>query len=654
MNSLTSLKRYSKPRGAGDQTSGGRGKLLRPTSDLSRVGIVVRETLQNSWDARDEAWYPAYGVRVYQVAEQAKRILQERIFTDLPVSLRELAQSLQNPDLHAIEIYDRGTSGLNGPYRATDVALKGTPNNFNSFVFDIGTTKASETSGGTFGFGKTAAFEVSKVHSVVYWTRCLNSSGEHEYRLIAASLHEPYDENNARFTGAHWWGELVPATMNPHLKDIVPIVGDEAQRLGELLFHVPFGDEGDSPETGTSILILDPVISVKNQDDEGSDNDQTPLVQVPVRHEQDASELLKQISDALTLNAWPKTIPLDDDGAPMLIELYRNEEELNVAERIRRESQQFANALVKVREAQDQQKYHDPGIAPQGILEEKTFPIRLRPVYKQGMTREDFFGTRNDNVVGHLHLSLRVKDIGGASLSHKRNALCLMRSGAELVVKYEEIIDSLDDALEWHGVFKPTPECDKHFSASEPPTHDSWNPRSGTDNEISAYVVEKALGQIRQKTRDFLSAHQTPQKESTRSVRGVATGLREFVPFGNEPEATNGGRGRSSGGGGKRTAATQAEVVNSRTSSENQSQIQVRAKSKEGADVKIHAIFFAVTSEGRMSLTDDEVDVTWQRDGETVSEGKTITLENGHSAELIFRPRVEAAIEIDLRTESAK
>ena len=44
---LSTLGRYSKPRGAGDQTSGGRGKLLRPTSDLSRVGIVVRETLQN-------------------------------------------------------------------------------------------------------------------------------------------------------------------------------------------------------------------------------------------------------------------------------------------------------------------------------------------------------------------------------------------------------------------------------------------------------------------------------------------------------------------------------------------------------------------------------------------------------------------------------
>ncbi|MGP9529542.1 hypothetical protein [Glutamicibacter sp. AOP5-A2-18] len=609
---LSTLNRYSKPRGAGDQTSGGRGKLLRPTSDLSRVGIVVRETLQNSWDARDPDWDPAYGVRVYKVKEDARRILRERIFTNLPSSLKDLGSSLNNPNLHAIEIFDRGTSGLNGPYRATEVAEEGGPNNFNSFVFDIGTTKTSESSGGTFGFGKTATFEVSRVHSVVYWTRCLNDEGQYEHRLIAACLHEPYAENQMRYTGAHWWGNLVPSTSNPALTDIVPILGEEAQKLGELLFHLPFGDDGDNHETGTSILILEPVISVEDVLEGELEGEQAPLVQVAVETDDHVSELLKQISEALSMNSWPKTIPLDDDNLPMLIELYRNEDELKVAERIRQESEIYANALIHVRTQQGQQTYEEGRAVPAGILDEKTIPITLRPPKKPGISQMDYFGTRRDRTVGHLHLSLRLKTPLGAPSSQRQNALCLMRSEAELVVYYDDDFLFEDENFEWHGVFKPTPECDKHFSASEPPTHDSWNPRSGTDNEISAYVVTRTLNNIRSKTREFLSVHQSPQKETTRSVREVATGLREFVPFGrvDEMEERNLKGDQRRGQANKASSSVQVEILGSGATNDRRGQqLQVRARSKAGNNVLVKANIFALTAEGRMKLTDEEAEV---------------------------------------------
>lgn len=661
MTRQSALDRYSKPRGAGDQTSGGRGKLLRPTSDLSRVGIVVRETLQNSWDARDENWDPAYGVRVYQVGDTARTVLREQVFTDLPASLNELAVSLNNPDLHAIEIYDRGTTGLNGPYRATEVAEEGFPNNFNSFVFDIGTTKSSESSGGTFGFGKTATFEVSRVHSVVYWTRCLNDEGEYEHRLIAASLHEPYAENQVRFTGAHWWGRLVPSISNPALSDIVPIVGDDARRLGEQLFHVPFGDEvsdeGVFHETGTSILILDPIISVKDPDNAETGEDQAPLVQVAVRSDSHVTQLLEQVSDALSLNSWPKTVPMDSENSPMLIELYRNQEELNVAERIRDENQIYANSLIQVRKKQGQQTFENQLPTLSGLLDEKTFDIVLRPTYKAGMSRTDFFGSRKDSVVGHLHLSLSLKNSIDAGKALRQNSLCLMRSGAELVVYYDSIVDFVDDHFEWHGVFKPTPECDKHFSASEPPTHDSWNPRSGTDNEISAYVVSRTLNHIRQKTREFLSAHQAPEKESTRSVREVATGLREFVPFGNEEIPWSGDtRGKEAPGkrAKKIAQSEQVEVLSgSALKDAGGQQLQVRASSRGGNDVLVRASVSALTPEGRMKLTEDEVQILWIRDGQRVGQGQSIVLENGAVADVTFKTHVVAALEIQLQTEAS-
>lgn len=655
--SLSTLKRFSKPRGAGDQTSGGRGKLLRPTSDLSRVGIVVRETLQNSWDARDEDWDPAYGVRVYKVNEDARRVLRDRIFTDLPTSLRDLGAGLNNPNLHAIEIYDRGTTGLNGPYRATEVAEEGKPNNFNSFVFDIGTTKASESSGGTFGFGKTATFEVSRVHSVVYWTRCLNDSGQFEHRLIAASLHEPYAENKQRFTGAHWWGNLVPSTSNPALEDIVPIVGEEAQRLGELLFHVPFGDEGEFHETGTSILILEPVISVEDVVDGEAEAEQAPLVQVAVETEDHVSELLRQISEALSLNSWPKTIPLDNENIPMLIELYRNEDELGVAERIRQESEIYANALINVRTQQGQQSVEDKREIPSGILDQRTIEITLRPPKKPGISHSDYFGTRRDRIVGHLHLSLRLKTPEGTPQSHRQNALCLMRSEAELVVYYDEVIEFSDENIEWHGVFKPTPECDRHFSASEPPTHDSWTPRSGTDNEISAYVVSRALNNIRQKTRDFLSAHQAPQKESTRSVREVANGLREFVPFGelDDSEESASGSGGSRPRSKKSRPDVHVEVLGSQATSDRRGQqLQVQASSKSGKNILVKADIFALTAEGRMKLTDEEAEVVWLKNGVQIAQGHSYTVPHHGVVDIAFRTHIVAALEVDLQTEEVK
>ena len=72
-------------------------------------------------------------------------------------------------------------------------------------------------------------------------------------------------------------------------------------------------------------------------------------------------------------------------------------------------------------------------------------------------------------------------------------------------------------------------ECDRHFSASEPSTHDSWTPRAA-EEEVSTYVVSRALHQVRSKTRAFLTEGKTVGRSGERSVRKVAMALRSFVP----------------------------------------------------------------------------------------------------------------------------
>lgn len=639
---FTALKRYSKPRGAGDQTSGGRGKLLRPTSALSRLELLVRETLQNSWDARDDDWTPAYGVRVYRLDDKVKQTLRENIFTDLPDSLSDLSACLRSPDVHAIEIFDRGTVGLNGPYRASEVAQDGEKNNFNSFVFDIGSTKSSGRSGGTFGFGKTASFEVSSAHSVVYWSRCLTQENEAEHRLIACALHDEYEEGNARYTGAHWWGD-------PDDDDIIPLRGDAAAAIGERIFRTHFGDtdEGE-PETGTSILILDPVITVDMDDDLDA--------RVPVRTDEHSEALIQQVSDAVAHSAWPKVVPNGEESRPMIVELFENRAEKPVVDLALSQYGHFASALNSIRQVQGQLEENFEVSLPIGTVRSKCFPITLSPRGPMRSKRQELFGNQTDNTIGHLFLVESAElDTQGESRT-PRNVLCVMRSEAELVVNYDPIVETENGLLQWHGVFKPTPECDRHFRAAEPPTHDRWTP-DAADSEASRYVVRRALDLIRTKTKAFLSENQARPKEQEQSVRKVALGLRSFVPLGLPPEDETvrdspRRRARQSGGT-KKVRGTEASIVRSVPLPNGGGQIiDVLPTDKQGRSVALSAEIFAITSDGRLGLGDDDLTITWRSGGKLLEVGTVCVAPPGEEVQLRLDTRTPAALEIAIKAEA--
>lgn len=639
---LSALKRYSKPRGAGDQTSGGRGKLLQPTSALSRLELLVRETLQNSWDARDDGWTPAYGVRVYRMENDVKEILREKIFTDLPASLSDLSDCLQSPDVHAIEIFDRGTVGLNGPYRASEVARDGEKNNFNSFVFDIGSTKSSERSGGTFGFGKTASFEVSSAHSVVYWSRCLTQDDSVEHRLIACALHDEYEEGNARYTGAHWWGD-------PDDDDIIPLRGEAAAAIGERIFRTHFGDTSEGePETGTSILILDPVITVGIDDDLDE--------RVPVRTDEHAAALIQQVSDATAHSAWPKVVPNGEESRPMIVELYENRVEKPVVDLALNQYGHFASALNSIRQRQGQLEDDYAVSLPVGTVRSQCYPITLSPRGQMRSKKKELFGKRTDNTIGHLFLIESAALDTQVESNAPKNALCLMRSEAELVVNYDPLVETESGVLQWHGVFKPTPECDGHFSASEPPTHDRWTP-DAADSEASRYVVRRALDLIRTKTKAFLSENQTQPKNQEQSVRKVALGLRSFVPLGLPPEDDTvrdspRRRARQSGAV-KRGRETEAAIVRSVPLPNGGGQvIDVLPTDKQGRPVALKAEVFAITSDGRLGLGDDELAITWRSGGRLLDFGTFCVVPPGEEVQLRLDTRTPAALEVSINAEA--
>lgn len=638
------LKRHSKRRTAGDQTSGGRGKLLRPSTDLSRIELVVRETLQNSWDAADADWYPAYGIHVYEVPERTKSVLKTSIFTDLPESLTPLRESLDAQGLHAIEIYDRGTTGLDGPFRASDVAEEGEPNNFNSFVFDIGTTKDSTSSGGTFGFGKTATFEISRAHSVVYWTRCRTDTGELEHRLIAASLHEPYAEHGARYTGAHWWGDPVD-------DDIIPLRGEAAAALGEAIFDTHFGDE----ETGTSILILDPVISFVPTDVDG-DGIPDLIEKIPARTKDHSQQLISIITDAIAKNAWPKAIPYDNDPehSPMAIAVYQDMKELDTLQLIRGRYARYADSLIKVREAQKDQEGTLFSERPPRILREETYPIKIRPSRSSIANQDAYLGNRTDNVVGHLHMVACLRAPGQIDLPYTSNALCLMRNNAELVVQYDALAEFENPDIQWHGIFKPVAETDRHFRATEPSTHDNWNP-SSAESEVSNDLVRRALTSVRRKAREFLSEHKTPVRESQRSVRAVANSLRSFVPFGETPDESGTRVSPKLSASKKHVAKLQdiVEIVAGVALPNGTGQeisVRLNAATVETERI-VTALVAALTADGKLLLDDGDVQAVWKLSDGSETSGLSCRMVHGQSATLILKSLVPTVLEVMFRTE---
>ena len=645
--SKTQLKLYSKPRGAGDQTSGGRGKLLRATTDLTRVQVLVRETLQNSWDAADlDDWVPAYGVHIYRPSDEAKRVLTDSIFAELPPSLEVLEQSLQDPDMHVMEIYDRGTTGLNGPVRASEAADPDSPNNFNAFVFDIGTTKSDGASGGTFGFGKTATFEVSHAHSVVYWSVCATRSGDLEHRLIASTLHEPYDQDGARYTGAHWWGD-------PDDAEIVPLRGDAAQMLGEALFKTTFGED----ETGTSILVIDPEMTdVKDSDLE------TVAERRPVRSDAEADILVEEIVEALADNAWPKVVYAGGEYPPMLFEIFRRDEQLEVAAKIRSHYTRYSKSLTEIRKTLDQLEGPTDESADFQVLKSSPpIPINLRPARSFDAPHSAFFGERTDSVSGYLHLMLTLDSSAGAVGGNKDsvgdspcNQLCLMRSKAEFVVYYDKVVDIELDGLQWTGVFKPTPECDHHFASSEPPTHDAWTPNTA-ESEISSYVVRRTIEQVRKKTRDFLEAQQGEIKAANRSVRDVSAALRSFMPISVFDSASDlaADRRRNSGSGKK--GSNSPEVVVTSVAQDDQAacyRVEFAVKSPKGNAVAVKALPSARTADGRMNLEDREYQVEWAGQTRGIKNEKTVVYRAGAHGELKLSTTAPIAIELDFRVEA--
>lgn len=305
----------------------------------------------------------------------------------------------------------------------------------------------------------------------------------------------------------------------------------------------------------------------------------------------------------------------------------------------------MGHGLAAVRSAQQGPEWATSWDKPASILDERLYPITLRPPRSLAWPHP---------LTGHAYFARVLRNMLHDDLEWQRaNQQCFMRSDAELVVWYEPLIDDDEGMFQWFGVFKPTQENDRHFAASEPSTHDAWN-KNTPEDPTSVYVVEKTLAQVRRKAREFMNRYEASPVAEVRSARRVAQSLAFFVP--QEPLITpSGGAKRGGSSTSRRRNASSPELtVGSPVIDElGNWTMDFSLTGKPGIEYDLYAKVQAVTFEGGMDLLDDEITVLW-RIGPQVWEGHTARTEGGSTGKITLTASVETTMSVDINVSEVE
>ena len=501
---------YPKIFAPGDLVGEGAKKLLG-TPNIPLVSVLVRETAQNSWDARTAQDDVRFTLNLRRLDSQEHETIRDSILTGAAGGL-SLSDSLARRELWVLEISDRGTKGLGGPVRNDLAVGPAEVTDFMDLIFNIGAPRDVDLGGGTYGFGKTVAYRASACGTVIFWSRSREERGIQD-RLIASAFGDSFTMGRYRYTGRHWWGRLCDDGAR-----VEPMVGTEACELASAAFVEGFGPE----ESGTSMMIIDPDLGF------------------------DSPELAVQaLADAVSWHLWPKVLGSENHQTPMNIEVLLDGAPVDIP---------------------------DPAKHP--VFDGYADCLKLLRAVQSGGSYTPYFNTeivevrsmRPDKLLGHLALSRYPhrgsKDSSDVAVFEGASShVAYMRHDAELVVRYQEMQRLDADGLQWAGVFKPVRAVDNSFAAAEPPAHDDWQPSFIADRAAKR-DVNVALKRVRELVASFLSPTDmsSGSVKSGRSVASLAESLSGLVGAVPGNSAGRGAAGHGSAAGRRRPQANVLEV----------------------------------------------------------------------------------------------
>jgi hypothetical protein len=453
------------PEGA-SAAEGIRNQLGRPELDL--LTILVRESAQNSWDARlERSSVPVdYRIDMWTVGPAHSSAWRELLLAGAPQSAEQfpLRDTLKRGPVRLLSVSDRGTRGLGGPTRADNAV--GPDRDFVSFVRNIGEPRDTALGGGTYGFGKGIFYLLSRPGTVVVYSRCRTAGGGHETRLIGCTLWKSYVHSESagdrRYTGRHWWGDTSGEVVEP-------LVGEEADAVAQRLGLKSFGPE----ETGTTVVVVDP-----NLDD------------------LEPAKAAEYLGDTIAWHLWPKMISTEGKPPAMRFSVVHDGVQHPVPDP---RTMRPLNMFVAAYEAM---------VGPNGSDLECHKP--KKHLGRLGLVKRIMPSLEPT----HASRMLAIEDL----IHH----VCLMRP-AELVVTYHPGPKPPSTNQGYAGVFRADETMDDVYAKAEPPTHDAWNPHS-LDRPESTYV-QTTFRRIGEALEQLLSLSGTTRPGASNVALGAASSL---------------------------------------------------------------------------------------------------------------------------------
>ena len=405
-------------------------QLGRPAVDP--LTILVREAAQNSWDAR-EGSHVRFALEIRRLGDSAPAWRDLLLPGPGPEAGLHLAQCLRH-DSHVLVVSDRGTRGLGGPLRADQAPREGVIPDFVQFLRNVGEASDHKHGGGTYGFGKGIFYSTSTAGAILVDTRCRHDEGSPR-RMMGAALGRSFTTaDDVRYTGRHWWGQV---------RDDIPYpLEDEADQTRTMLGLPPFGDE-----FGTDIVVLG--VALGEVAGGEAIRPRTPM---------EAGQFLVS---SILWNLWPK---FGSNRRPREMSFAVSVEGRAIPVPDPVEVPELA-PFVLARDLVDE--------APTKTYARKTEPRIAGDLGLQLVPAQ----LRGDQTPQILAAAMPV----APPLRH----IARMRI-PNLVVDYVEEAPHPDPLLAYAGVFRASPEADRAFARSEPPTHDDWVSAglAGTDKGV--------------------------------------------------------------------------------------------------------------------------------------------------------------------------
>lgn len=545
-------------------SEGIRNQLGRPPVDP--LTVFVRETAQNSWDARLPGVPTTYRIEMTTVSP-THRPAWERLLTPPPQTqpFLPVRQALRTPNLRLLSVVDRGTKGLGGPTRADELARD--RRDWVSFVLNVGEKRDTAQGGGTYGYGKAVLYRLSQVGTILVYTRTEIPGVGLTSRLIGIALGDSYDSREradaqARpYTGRHWWGDI----QGEHVE---PLVGNHADSIARMLGLRPFAEH----ESGTTLIVLDPDL------DDFDDTDSAA----------------QHLADTIAWQLWPIMLPERGDQR-LIPEVVAGGRTYAVPDPAKTYPlRMFVSAYRRL-------------ASDRGIALECKSPRKL--LGRFALERAVVVPMSPDSVP--LAASY-------AGMDGDPHHVCLMRS-PELVVQYYTGPEPGSVNKAYAGVFRADDELDQVYAAAEPPTHDHWVHEQLTGHAKT--FVKVTFTRIREQ----LSVFRTPATTAIATTSGVALGAASnflgglvAAAFATEPDGSDvSGNGEAVGVGGRGAARGASGTGRAgRSSPAPRDRVRVgavgepRVEERDGDVVVVQR--FAVTGPGPVRLNARLAVATWE------------------------------------------